>query len=135
MRKLLFLSAAIAIVGQPAIAQSFESPDFDNSASIRQIGTSNDATINQVVGGLINGQNSARILQRGDDNDAVIRQNSVTSPVSGAFDNDARIFQRADGGDALIRQIHDYGSGNRNLATIRQDTDDAFEGLRTVRGN
>ena len=66
MRKLLFLSAAIAIVGHPALAQSFESPTFDNSAQVTQIGNDNNARVAQTIDGIINGQGSAEISQNGE---------------------------------------------------------------------
>ena len=125
MRKLLLFSAAAAVISMPAIAQSFESPNYDNSASITQIGTANDALVDQAVGGIINGQGSAEVLQNGDDNEAKIRQRSFTSPVPAAFDNKALIDQRRDGGTARINQIHDYAATDTNEARILQVSDDA----------
>lgn len=125
MKKLLLISAAATVICLPAAAQGFESPSFDNSASITQIGTANDASVNQAVGGLINGQGSAEVIQNGDDNEATVRQRSFTSPVSGAFDNRAKIDQRRDNGTATINQIHDYAASDTNEARILQVSDGA----------
>lgn len=64
MKKLLVLTAsAFALSALPAMAQAFPSPNHKNSAMISQIGNLNEATIDQAVNGVINGQAYAEIIQ------------------------------------------------------------------------
>lgn len=128
MRKILILAVSMAAMSAaPAVAQVFPSQTTDNSARITQTGNLNSATIDQAVGGIINGQGRAEIIQNTSRATALITQTSATSPRSGGFANTALIDQRRQRTTATVEQIHDYvGSGAAgNNATIVQIAADA----------
>jgi hypothetical protein len=132
MKRTVQTALLLSLISTPAWAQVEFEPSMtqDNSALVTQSGSDNTALINQRVSGLLNGQALASVEQNGDANDAIVHQSSVTSPVSGDFDNAATIRQLRDRGEAVIRQVHDYGSVVANTATIIQRSDDADAVLR-----
>lgn len=125
MKRTVQTALLLSLISTPAWAQAEFEPSMtqDNSALVTQSGSDNKALVNQRVSGLLNGQALATVEQNGDANDAIVRQSSVTSPVSGDFDNAATIRQLRDRGEAVIRQVHDYGSVGANTATIIQHHD------------
>jgi hypothetical protein len=126
MKKYVVLAASLSVLGfASAHAQTFPSPTKDNSAKITQIGNFHEATIDQAVGGELNGQNQAEITQRANRNEAVINQSNATSPMTNSrFANEAEVLQTRARNDAAIDQIHDYARVNRNLAAITQQGTD-----------
>lgn len=135
MKKLLILAAsAMALSAAPAIAQVFPSPGTDNSAKITQEGNNNQATIDQAVGGIINGQGLAEIIQSRNNARATITQTTATSPATSGFANEALIDQRRNGALATVNQIHDYATGFGNSATVVQIAANA-EGVIRQRGD
>lgn len=132
MKRTVQTALLLSLISTPAWAQAEFEPSMtqDNSALVTQSGSDNTALVNQRVSGLLNGQALATVEQNGDANDAIVRQSSVTSPVSGDFDNAATIRQLGDRGKAVIRQVHDYGSVGANTATIIQRSDYADARLR-----
>lgn len=126
MKKFLILAAsAMALSAAPAIAQVFPAPGIDNSARITQTGNFNEATINQAVGGIINGQGLAEIIQSSNRGVAMITQRSFTSPRPAGFANEALLDQRRVRAVGSIEQIHDYQQAFGNQATIVQVAQDA----------
>lgn len=128
MRRLLILTASLTVwAAMPAVAQVFPSPSTDNSARITQTGNQNSATIDQVAGGILNGQGQAEIIQNTSRATAEIRQSTATGPRSGGFANTASIDQRRQRTTATVEQIHDYAPANAfgNAATIVQIAADA----------
>lgn len=131
MNRYLILAASMSVLGfASAHAQTFQSPTFDNSASITQTGNTNDAAIDQAVGAIINGQGSAEIIQNGNRNDALITQTNAVGLFPAGFANTALIDQRRARGDASIDQIHDYFLNRFNDALIVQITPDATASIR-----
>lgn len=136
MKKLMYLSVAVAALAAPAMADPdtitsvLDLPSPDNAASIVQIGSGNDALVNQRVDGLLNGRNGAVIVQDGEFNTARVRQSSVTSSVSGAFNNSAEVFQYGNEGTVRVVQIHDFGSEAGLIARVEQFADEATVRLR-----
>ncbi len=144
MKKLLTLTAsALALAALPAMAQVFPSPNHKNSAMITQNGNLNEATVDQAVGGIINGQAMAEIIQSSNRGRATITQTSATSPRPGGFANMATIEQRRVRSTATIDQIHDYNPvfGNEAIAfqvaadaaaSIQQRGDQNFANVRQL---
>lgn len=119
-KKLLFIAtAAAAFSAAPAFAQTFPSTSLDNSASITQTGNLNTASIDQAVGGIINGSAQAEVLQQGNRNEATVKQQNLQA-MSVRFANVASVTQIASRATATIDQMHDYGSYGNNRATINQ---------------
>ncbi|MFN7055064.1 hypothetical protein [Hyphomonas sp.] len=126
MNRYLVASAAlVALCTAPAFAQVFPAPGIDNSARITQTGNNNEATIDQAVNGLINGQNQAEISQSSNAGRAMISQTTATSPRPGGFANTASIDQRRARTSATVEQIHDYQQAFGNEANITQIAADA----------
>lgn len=126
MMRYLIAAASLSVLGMAsAHAQVFPSTSSDNSAQITQTGNNNAATVDQAVGGIINGQGLAEIIQNGNRNDAAITQTSATSPMASGFANEALIDQRRARGIASVDQIHDYAQTRVNTALIVQITPDA----------
>ena len=127
MKKLLLLAASMSVLSAAnAFAQEFPSSSLDNSAMITQTGNLNEATVDQAVDGIINGQGRAEITQNTDRATAAISQTSATSPRADGFANTATIRQTGRRADARVEQIHDYASRFGNTATVVQaarDTD------------
>ena len=137
MKKLLVSAVSVAALAAPAMAQEFVPAEYENSAMIEQIGSANRAITDQTWGGLINGQALSETTQNGDNNIATTFQTGFTSTFGG-YENTAEIIQgqnpngngSGDSNEARVRQIHDYGSGNANIARIVQPTDNAFALIR-----
>lgn len=131
MKKILLIAASVcAMTGAPAFAQVFPAPGTDNSATITQTGNLNEATVDQAVDGIINGQGLAEIVQETSRATASVSQSSVTSPRADGFANTAEIRQTGRRADATIEQIHDYASGFGNTATIVQTVRDTEAEIR-----
>ena len=126
MKKYVVLAASLSVLGfASAHAQTFPSPTQDNSAKITQTGNLHEATIDQAVGGQLNGQNQAEITQSTNRNVATINQSTATSPMTNSrYANIATVTQTRARNDAAIDQIHDYARVNRNLAAITQQGTD-----------
>lgn len=119
-KKLLFIAtAAAAFSAAPAFAQSYPSPTLDNSAKISQTGDRNTASINQAVGGVLNGSAEAEILQQGNRNTANVSQQNLQA-MTARFANVASVTQIAARATANVNQIHDYGTFGNNRATVNQ---------------
>lgn len=131
MKRYLILAASMSVLGvASAHAQTFPSTTFDNSARITQTGNNNEATIDQAIGGILNGQGNAEIIQNGNRNDADIKQSNATSSIPGRFDNIALVDQRRSRGQATVEQIHDYAIDRPNDALIIQITPDAVASIQ-----
>lgn len=131
MKRFLILAASVmALSAAPAIAQVFPAPGIDNSARITQTGNFNEATIDQAVGGIINGQGLAEIIQSSNRGVALITQRSFTSPRPGGFANEALLDQRRARAVGSIEQIHDYAQNFGNQATVIQIAADAVAAVQ-----
>ncbi|MFN3313666.1 MAG: hypothetical protein ACK46Q_09380 [Hyphomonas sp.] len=135
MNKILIITASLfALSAAPAIAQTFPAPGIDNSARVTQTGNSNEATIDQAVNGIINGQGRAEIIQSSNQGRATITQTTATSPRPNGFANTALIDQRRNRATASVEQIHDYQQAFGNEANVTQIAADA-QGAVQQRGD
>lgn len=135
MNKSFIITASLfALSAAPAIAQAFPAPGIDNSARITQTGNANEATIDQAVNDVINGQGQAEIIQGANRGQATITQTTATSPRADGFANTALIDQRRNRATASVEQIHDYQQAFGNEATVVQAGVDA-EGAVQQRGD
>ncbi len=116
---LLIATAAAAFSAAPALAQGYPSPTLDNSAKISQTGSRNNATIDQAVGGILNGAAQAEITQDGNRNTANVSQQNLQA-MTARFANIATVTQIAARATANVNQIHDYGTFGNNRATVNQ---------------
>jgi hypothetical protein len=124
-KKLLFIAtAAAAFSAAPAFAQDYPSPTLDNSAKITQTGDRNNATINQAVGGVLNGSAEAEILQQGNRNTASVKQQNLQA-MTARFANITSVTQITTRATANVHQIHDYGTFGNNRATVNQRRSDS----------
>ena len=122
-----FLASAIAVAAfaAPAWSQGDVPVEYQNAAMVEQIGSVNEAIVNQRWLFETDARSLASVTQAGLHNSARVLQRNLMRDVADDFNNKARIYQRSRWSAATVRQTHDYAALSANRARIHQRTDDA----------